>query len=49
MGSSILDVQIGRSTVAAELAPLVKYLQRPTVHLALDPEFAMPGPRCPAE
>ena len=30
----ILDVQIGRSTVADELKPLVKYLQRPTVHLA---------------
>jgi hypothetical protein len=30
--------------VAAELPPLVKYLERPYVHLALDPEFAMqPG------
>jgi hypothetical protein len=43
----ILDVQIGRSTVAEELAPLVKYLQRPTVHLALDPEFALPPGKVP--
>jgi hypothetical protein len=27
--------------VAAELEPLVPYLRRPYVHLALDPEFAM--------
>jgi hypothetical protein len=43
----ILDVQIGRSTVQEELAPLVKYLQRPTVHLALDPEFALPPGKVP--
>ena len=43
----ILDVQIGRSTVADELKPLVKYLQRPTVHLALDPEFALPPGKVP--
>jgi hypothetical protein len=39
-----LDVQIGGSTVAAELPRLVKYFERPYVHLALDPEYAMqPG------
>jgi hypothetical protein len=39
-----LDVQVGRSTVAEELPRLAKYLERPDVHLALDPEFAMkPG------
>jgi hypothetical protein len=39
-----LDVQIGGSSLAAELSPLVKYLERPYVHLALDPEYAMqPG------
>ena len=39
-----LDVQIGASSVAAELSRLVKYLERPYVHLALDPEYAMqPG------
>ena len=36
-----LDIQTGHSTVAAELEPLVPYLERPYVHLALDPEFAM--------
>jgi hypothetical protein len=37
----ILDVQIGQSTVADELRPLLSYLRRPYVHLALDPEFAI--------
>ncbi len=36
-----LDVQTGLSTVADELPHLLKYLERPYVHLALDPEFAM--------
>jgi hypothetical protein len=36
-----LDVQIGRSTLEEELAPLVPFLVRPYVHLAIDPEFAM--------
>jgi hypothetical protein len=43
----ILDVQVGRSSVRSEIAPLVKYLVRPTVHLALDPEFAMQGTKVP--
>jgi hypothetical protein len=38
-----LDIQTGRSTVEAELLPLLPFLQRPYVHLALDPEFAMKG------
>lgn len=39
-----LDVQVGQSTVADELPRLAKHLERPDVHLALDPEFAMkPG------
>jgi hypothetical protein len=37
----ILDIQTGLSTVEKELPPLVHYLKRPYVHLALDPEFAM--------
>jgi hypothetical protein len=37
----ILDIQTGLSTVEKELPPLVRYLKRPYVHLALDPEFAM--------
>jgi len=36
-----LDVQVGWSTVQAELQPLLPYLARPYVHLALDPEFSM--------
>ena len=43
----ILDVQVGRSSVGRELAPLIKYLARPTVHLALDPEFAMSPTKVP--
>lgn len=39
----ILDVQIGRGSVASEVQALLPYLSRPYVHLALDPEFAM-GP-----
>lgn len=39
-----LDVQIGESSVAEELPRLVKFLERPEVHLALDPEYAVrPG------
>ncbi len=40
-GLLFLDVQVGRSTVPAELQPLLSYLALPNVHLALDPEFAM--------
>ena len=36
-----LDIQPGLSTVADEIPHLVKFLTRPYVHLALDPEFAM--------
>ena len=36
-----LDVQIGKSSLEEELKPLIPYLQRPDVHLAIDPEFAM--------
>ncbi|MGQ0641313.1 MAG: hypothetical protein ACT4P6_11180 [Gemmatimonadaceae bacterium] len=36
-----LDVQVGLSSVRAELPWLERYLARPNVHLALDPEFAM--------
>ncbi len=40
-GIVILDVQVGLSTVPAELPLLETYLSMPQVHLALDPEFAM--------
>jgi hypothetical protein len=45
----ILDVQVGKSTVATELEPLVQFLKRPYVHLALDPEFSMKGPEPPGK
>jgi hypothetical protein len=44
-----LDVQVGRSTVAAELPRLLPYLAMPNVHLALDPEFAMKGDEQPGK
>lgn len=44
-----LDVQVGRSTVARELEWLVPWLRRPEVHLALDPEFAMPPDGVPGK
>jgi hypothetical protein len=37
----ILDIQVGRSDVAQEIEPLRKFLVRPDVHLAIDPEFDM--------
>jgi hypothetical protein len=37
----IIDVQIGWSTVEAEVRRLLPLLRNPRVHLALDPEFAM--------
>jgi hypothetical protein len=45
----ILDIQTGRSTMAAELVPLMKYLARPYVHLALDPEFSIGTKRIPGQ
>jgi len=45
----ILDVQIGLSSVPAEVDALMPYLRRPYVHLALDPEFAIPSNPLPGE
>lgn len=36
-----LDLQIGRGTVAAEIEKVLPLLERPYVHLALDPEFVI--------
>ncbi|MGH7671237.1 MAG: hypothetical protein ACRENQ_17275, partial [Gemmatimonadaceae bacterium] len=44
-----LDVQVGHSSVAAEIERLLPYLARPTVHLALDPEFAMKDGTTPGQ
>lgn len=45
----VLDLQIGRSDVASEIAPLIPFLRRPGVHLALDPEFAVGPDGIPGE
>ena len=36
-----LDVQVGHSTLQQELPRLTKFLERPDVHLGIDPEFSM--------
>ena len=36
-----LDIQVGHSTLQAELPRLLPYLARPDVHLGIDPEFSM--------
>jgi hypothetical protein len=40
-GLLILDIQAGHSTLDKELPLLLKYLERPDVHLGVDPEFYM--------
>ncbi len=40
-GIVVLDVQVGLSTLQTELPLLEKYLKKPNVHLAIDPEFSM--------
>ena len=44
-----LDIQPGRSSVQAELPRLMPYLRNPDVHLALDPEWAMPAGTKPGQ
>lgn len=36
-----VDIQVGLSTVMEELPRLMKFLERPNVHLGIDPEFHM--------
>jgi hypothetical protein len=36
-----LDIQVGFSTLAAELPRFEKYFKMPNVHLGIDPEFSM--------
>lgn len=36
-----LDIQVGKSTIQQELPPLMKWLERPNVHLGIDAEFSM--------
>ncbi|MDQ2667174.1 MAG: hypothetical protein M3Z05_14335 [Gemmatimonadota bacterium] len=40
-GLLFIDVQVGKSTVQAELPRLRAFLENPDVHLGIDPEFAM--------
>lgn len=42
-GIVVLDIQVGLSSVPIEVQQYEKYLAMPNVHLALDPEFDMPG------
>jgi hypothetical protein len=42
-----LDVQVGLSTLQQELPRLSKFLERPNVHLGIDPEFSMKGKHRP--
>jgi hypothetical protein len=44
-----LDLQIGRRGVEAEIDRVLPLLERPNVHLALDPEFAMAEGEQPGE
>ncbi|MGC4105033.1 MAG: hypothetical protein QM753_01605 [Thermomicrobiales bacterium] len=44
-----LDVQIGRRTVETDTHGLEKWLAKPFVHLAIDPEFAMAEGQIPGE
>jgi hypothetical protein len=45
----ILDLQVGRGTVAAEIEKVRELLARPNVHLAIDPEFAVAEGEIPGE
>ena len=45
----VLDLQVGRSTVAAEIEKVRDLLARPNVHLAIDPEFAVAEGQIPGE
>jgi len=40
-GLIFLDIQVGKSTVRAEVPYLGNYLKMPDVHLGIDPEFSM--------
>ncbi|MBK6493663.1 MAG: hypothetical protein IPG05_00925 [Gemmatimonadetes bacterium] len=44
-----LDVQAGRSPIAAEIPRLLPWLRRPNVHLGIDPEFAMQPGKVPGK
>ncbi len=45
----ILDIQMGYDTIQNDVTPLLPYLQRPYVHLAIDPEFHVQPGKIPGE
>jgi hypothetical protein len=45
----VLDLQVGRGTIAAEIEKVRDLLARPNVHLAIDPEFAVSEGEIPGE
>ncbi len=45
----LLDVQIGYSTVAEEVEAIMPFLERPYVHLAIDPEWDMSPGQIPGQ
>ena len=44
-----IDLQIGRSSVESEFEKALPYLRNPSVHLALDPEFAVAAGEVPGD
>jgi len=44
-----LDIQVGKSTIQAELPEFEKYLKLPNVHIGMDPEFSMKTGHKPGE
>ncbi len=44
-----VDLQVGLSTVEAEVPRFAEYLSKPDIHLGLDPEFAMKGGALPGK
>lgn len=48
-GLVFLDIQVGHSTVQAEVPALEQYLLKPKVHLGIDPEFSMTGGHVPGK
>ena len=48
-GLMFVDLQVGQSTLQAELPWIEKFLIRPDVHLGIDPEFAMKGKAIPGK
>lgn len=45
----MLDIQMGYDTVANDIAAIMPFLQRPYVHLAIDPEFHVDKGETPGE